>query len=76
MIPTSYLLDRKQDAFRLHNLIESGAKHNYSDIELAIIKSASESPNGFAYVNGTCLVITKKPLTSGKFVYHYTIHDL
>lgn len=76
MIPTSYLLDRKQDAIRLHQLILSGANHNYSDIDKSIIKSASESPNGFAYVNGTCLVITKKPLTSGKFVYHYTIHEL
>jgi hypothetical protein len=76
MIPTQYLLDRKKDATLLQKILDAGASHNYSDIDLTIIKSASESPNGFAYVHGTCMVVTRRPLTSGKFVYHYVIHEL
>lgn len=76
MVSTNYLHSRRADALKLQSIIENGATHNYEEIDLSIIKSASLSPNGFAYVNGTCMVICKKPKSSGHFIHHYAILEL
>jgi hypothetical protein len=76
MVSTTYLHSRRADALTLQSIIENGATHNYDELDLSIIKSASLSPNGFAYVHGNCLVICKKPNTSGLMVHHYRIMEL
>ena len=76
MVSNLYLQERRADALKLKSLIDAGAKHNYNEIDLSVIRRASESPNGFAVVYQNCMVVCKKPNTSGLMVHHYSIFDI